>query len=71
MCDMYTWWKSKYIHRDKPVFSSERLLHKDYNRKGAVVKISLVVSLKVLGAKMKWLVVNRQSQSNFNFDFDL
>jgi hypothetical protein len=24
--------------RDKPIFSSERLLHKDYDRKGSVAK---------------------------------
>jgi hypothetical protein len=37
--------------RDKLVFSSERVLHKDYDRKGSVEKKSLVVSLKGLGAK--------------------
>jgi hypothetical protein len=25
---------------DKPIFSSERILHKDYDRKGSVEKIS-------------------------------
>ena len=39
--------------RDKPIFSSERLLHKDYDRKGSVVKeIFLVVILKGLGPKL-------------------
>jgi hypothetical protein len=37
--------------RDKPMLSSERLLHKDYDRMGSVNKKSLVVSLKGLGAK--------------------
>jgi hypothetical protein len=38
--------------RDKPIFKSERILHKDYDRKGSVAEIkSLVVSLKGLGAK--------------------
>jgi hypothetical protein len=38
--------------RDKPIFSSERMLHKDYDRKSTVEKnIYLVVSLKVLDAK--------------------
>jgi hypothetical protein len=36
----------------KPIFSSERMLYKDYHRKGSVaIKKSLVVSLKALGAK--------------------
>jgi hypothetical protein len=38
--------------RDKPIFSSERVLHKDYDRNGSVEKeMSLVVSLKGLDAK--------------------
>jgi hypothetical protein len=37
--------------RDKPVFSSERMLHKDCDCKGSVKKISLVVNLKGLGTK--------------------
>jgi hypothetical protein len=37
--------------RDKPIFSSERMLHKDYNRKGSVGKKSQVVGLKGLDAK--------------------
>jgi hypothetical protein len=40
MCKMYTWWKTKHIHKRKPIFSSERMLHKDYYRKGSVEKIS-------------------------------
>jgi hypothetical protein len=39
--------------RDKPIFSSERMLRKDYYRKGSVAKKqSLVVSHKGLDAKM-------------------
>jgi hypothetical protein len=40
--------------RDKPVFSPERMLHKDYYRKGSVEKKnrSLVMGLKRLDAKM-------------------
>jgi hypothetical protein len=37
--------------RDKPIFSSERMLHKDYYRMVSVEKKSLVVILKGLGAK--------------------
>jgi hypothetical protein len=36
---------------DKPILSSGRILHKDYDRKGSVEKESLVVNLKGLGAK--------------------
>jgi hypothetical protein len=28
----------KHIHNRKPIFSSERMLHKDYNHKGSVEK---------------------------------
>jgi hypothetical protein len=62
MCEMNTWRKAKHIHkRDKPIFSSERMLHKEYYPEGLVEKLSLVVSLKGLGAKTNWLAVNRQS----------
>jgi hypothetical protein len=37
---------------DKPIFSSERMLHKDYYRNGSVERKGfLVVSLKTLEAK--------------------
>jgi hypothetical protein len=36
---------------DNPIFSSERMLHKDYYRKSSVEKKSLVVILKGLDAK--------------------
>jgi hypothetical protein len=38
--------------RDKLVFSSEKLLHKDYYRKGSPEKKSLVVGLKGPDAQM-------------------
>jgi hypothetical protein len=34
--------------RDKPIFSSERMLLKEYYRKGSIEKKSLVLSLKAL-----------------------
>jgi hypothetical protein len=37
--------------REKPILSSERMLYKDYDRKGSVAKKSVVVGLKGLGAK--------------------
>jgi hypothetical protein len=37
--------------RDKPIFLSERMLHKNYYREGSVEKKSLVVGLKRLDAK--------------------
>jgi hypothetical protein len=47
--------------RDKRnIFSSERILHKDYDRKGSVGK-KFGLSLKGLDTKTNWLVVNRQS----------
>jgi hypothetical protein len=38
--------------RDKPIFSSERMLHKGYYHKSSVEKKSLVVGLKGPGAKI-------------------
>jgi hypothetical protein len=35
---MYTWRKAKYIHKRQSIFSSERMLHKDYDCKGSVEK---------------------------------
>jgi hypothetical protein len=37
------------------------MLHKDYDGKYSVERKMLVVSLKALIAKTKWLAVNRQS----------
>jgi hypothetical protein len=42
---------SIFIRDNKPIFSSERMLHKDYYCKGSVEKKSLVESLKSLDAK--------------------
>jgi hypothetical protein len=39
--------------RDKPIFSSEKMLHKDYYRKSSVEKKTLIVGLKGLDAKIK------------------
>jgi hypothetical protein len=47
--------------RDKPIFSSERMLHKENDNKVSITKKSLVVSLKGLGAEMNSLRVNGQS----------
>jgi hypothetical protein len=60
MCEMYTWWKAKHIHKNKLIFSPERMLHKEYYRKGSVKK-SLIVDLKGLDARKKLLTINRQS----------
>jgi hypothetical protein len=40
--------------RDKPIFSSERMLHKDYYRKSSVEKKNLVVSLKDRESQGAW-----------------
>jgi hypothetical protein len=37
--------------RDKPIFSSERMLYKDYYRRSLVEKKNLIVGLKGLDAK--------------------
>jgi hypothetical protein len=54
---------------DNPIFSSERMLHQDYDCKGSVggKKIWSWVS-KGLGGKKNWLAVNRQSSSNSDSD---
>jgi hypothetical protein len=38
--------------KDKPIFWSEGILHKDYYNKGSIKKVSLVVGLKGLEAKI-------------------
>jgi hypothetical protein len=43
MCDTLDG-KSSISIRDKSIFLSERMLHKNYDHKGSVVKTSLVVS---------------------------
>jgi hypothetical protein len=64
MCNTYTWQKAKHIHKRQ----THLLVREDYDRSGSVEKKILDVSLKGLGAKMNWLVVNRQSYSNFDFN---
>jgi hypothetical protein len=49
--------------RDKSIFLSERMLHKDYYRRSSVEKKSLVMGLKGLDAK-----INCQLKSDFDFD---
>jgi hypothetical protein len=52
MCDRTLDERSGIFMRDKPIFSSERMVHNDYYRKGPVEKKkSLVVSLTGLAAK--------------------
>jgi hypothetical protein len=46
------------------------MLHKDYYRKCSSEKKLLVVSLKGLVAKMNWVAVNFQLQSNSDYDYD-
>jgi hypothetical protein len=38
MCDTYTWQRRSLSIIVKPILSSERLLHMDYDRKGSVEK---------------------------------
>jgi hypothetical protein len=45
----------------KPIFSSERMSHNNYDCKDWVEKKDLVMSLKGIGVKTNWLAVNRQS----------
>jgi hypothetical protein len=40
MCITYIWRKAKHIHNRQAILSSERVLHKDYYRKGLVEKNS-------------------------------
>jgi hypothetical protein len=55
MCAICTFdkWSSIFV-RDKPIFTSERMLHKDYYQKGSVEKKTLVLSLKGLSTKTNW-----------------
>jgi hypothetical protein len=38
MCDTYTWQRLSIFIREKPILSLERMLRKDYDRKGSVKK---------------------------------
>jgi hypothetical protein len=64
---MYIWRKAKHIMRDKPIFLSERMLHRDFYRRGSVENKNYGRGLKGLDTKTNWLAVKRQSLSNFNF----
>jgi hypothetical protein len=52
-CDTYTSQRPSTFVREKPIFSSERMLHKDYDRKDSVETKTLVVGLKRL-APIAW-----------------
>jgi hypothetical protein len=60
---MCTWRKAERIHkRETHFFSSERMLHKDCDRKDSVEeKNLLIVGLKGLDAETNWLALNRKS----------
>jgi hypothetical protein len=59
---MFTYERPSLFIRDNPIFSSEKMLRKDYYRKSWVEKKkSLVVGLKGLHGETNWLAVNRQS----------
>jgi hypothetical protein len=45
------WPRLAAIVNDRPILSSDRMLHKDYDRKSSIEKQILAVSLKGLGAK--------------------
>jgi hypothetical protein len=45
-----SWQRAATIVNDKPILSSERMLHKDYDRRGSIKKKNSV-SLKGLGVK--------------------
>jgi hypothetical protein len=66
VCDMYTWQGQGLFMKDKPACSSETMLHKDYDRTGSVPKRNS--DHEPHGA---WLVLNRQSWSNSDCDFEL
>jgi hypothetical protein len=55
------WAGEGHQQKRQTVLSSERMLHKDYNRKCSGQKKILVVGLKGFGTKTNWLAVNRQS----------
>jgi hypothetical protein len=56
---------------DKLILSSERILPKDYGRKGSAAKRkSVVLGIKGLGGKTNYLAVNRQSKNNSDSNSD-
>jgi hypothetical protein len=52
--------KPAVIVNEKPILTSEMMLHKDCNRKCSEEIKLLVVSLKGLVVKTNWLAVNRR-----------
>jgi hypothetical protein len=52
--------KRSLLIRDKPILSSEKMLHKDYGHKGSVAKKNSGGELEGLGVKTNWSAVNRQ-----------
>jgi hypothetical protein len=69
---MYTGQGPVLFIRDNSILSSERMFHKDCDRKGLVAtkQKTLVASLQGLGAKTNCLAVNRQ-ESNSDSDCSL
>jgi hypothetical protein len=45
------WREPAAIVNDRPILSSERMLHNDYDRKCSIEKNNLAVNLRGLGAK--------------------
>jgi hypothetical protein len=62
MCDTYNWQKRSIFIWDNPILFSDKLLRKNYDRKGSVAEEKIYGrGLKGLGAKTNWLGINRQS----------
>jgi hypothetical protein len=61
MCDMYIWRKTKYIHKKQTHLLVRKECYIRTFTTRVLLKKSLVVGLKGLGAKINWLAVNRQS----------
>jgi hypothetical protein len=60
-CEWLHWLGPAAIVNNRPILSSESMLHKEYEIKYSVENNFLAVILKGLVAKTNWLVVNRQS----------
>jgi hypothetical protein len=71
MCDTYSWQRRSIFIGDNPILSSERMLHKDYGRKGSVAIRVSGRDLEGLEFKTNWLAVNRQSWSKSDSDSKL
>jgi hypothetical protein len=68
VCNTYPWQRQSLFVKDKPILLSERMLHKDYNRKGWTAKKKkkkkknqqqIFMSLKGFGANINWLALWR------------